>query len=101
MSPPATTPDPLSTTGSPRTHEAFTALLAAMIQNPERRKELEQEILATFSVPKAVLVLDMSGFSRTTRLHGIVAFLLMIYQTRRLCEPSIEKFKGILVKAEA
>lgn len=80
---------------------AFERILEQMIQFPERRGELEQEILRNFSVPKAVLVLDMSGFSRTTRVHGIVAFLLMIYQTRRLCMPSVQKHNGILVKAEA
>src|SRR5947207_8897321 len=101
MSSTETQPNPLSSTGTPRTTEAFHALLADMIQFPERRVELEQEILHTFSVPKAVLVLDMSGFSRTTRMHGIVSFLLMIFQTRRLCEPPIAKFHGILVKAEA
>jgi adenylate cyclase len=101
MSSPESQPAQLSSTGTPRTTEAFNALLADMIQFPERRTELEKAILSTFSVPKAVLVLDMSGFSRTTRMHGIVSFLLMIFQTRRLCEPSITKHHGILVKAEA
>jgi class 3 adenylate cyclase len=84
-----------------RTRAAFERIIDQMIQFPEKRAELEQTILRTFSVPKAVLVLDMSGFSRTTRLHGIVAFLLVIYQTRRICMPSVQKNNGVLVKAEA
>ena len=84
-----------------RTRKAFELLLEEMIQFPERRMDLERKILEVFSVPKAVLVLDMSGFSRTTQAHGIVTFLLMLHQTRRLCEPCVRKHNGILVKAEA
>jgi class 3 adenylate cyclase len=93
--------EPLSTSTPARTAEIFNSLLSAMIQEPERRKELEDEILRVFSMPKAVLVLDMSGFSRTTHERGIVTFLLMIFQTRRLCMPCITKHNGTLVKAEA
>jgi adenylate cyclase len=95
------TPAAASPPGAQRTHEAFLALLGEMIQKPERRPQLAEEVMRTFSVPKAVLVLDMSGFSRTTRMHGIVTFLLMIYQVRRLCEPVIARHSGRLVKAEA
>src|SRR4051794_37491699 len=91
----------LSTSSPGRTAKMFNDLLTAMIQHPERQRELEQEILSVFSMPKAVLVLDMSGFSRTTREHGIVTFLLMIHQTRRLCLPCVQKHSGTLVKAEA
>jgi class 3 adenylate cyclase len=94
-------PEELSTSTPSRTAKMFNDLLTAMIQHPERQRELEQEILSVFSMPKAVLVLDMSGFSRTTHEHGIVTFLLMIHQTRRLCVPCVQKYHGILVKAEA
>jgi class 3 adenylate cyclase len=72
-----------------------------MIQHPEQRRELERRILDTFSLPKAILVLDMSGFSRTTHQYGIVTFLLMIHQTRRLSLLCVQKNRGVLVKAEA
>lgn len=72
-----------------------------MIQQPERRAELGEEIERIFAQEKAVMVLDMSGFSRTTMRHGIVAFLLMIHQNERLARPCIEEHGGMLVKAEA
>ena len=76
-------------------------LLNDMIQQPERRAELAEEIERIFAQEKAVMVLDMSGFSRTTMRHGIVAFLLMIHQNERLARPCIEEHGGMLVKAEA
>lgn len=54
-------------------------LLGEMIEQPERRTEITGIIEETFEQDKAVMVLDMSGFSRTTQRHGIVSFLLMIY----------------------
>lgn len=83
------------------TRHAFESLLHEIVQFPERKAEVEARILRIFSVPKAVLVLDLSGFSRTTRQHGIVSFLLLIYQARLVCEPCIREYRGILVKAEA
>src|SRR4051812_40336028 len=79
----------------------FEALLEAMLQSPERRAEIERTILETFSVARSVMILDMSGFSRTTRVRGIVTFLLMIHQVRRVVEPAIIKHGGVIVKAEA
>ncbi len=101
MSASPSAPEPLPQPSPSRTNAEFDALLRAMIQFPERRIELEKEILGRFSITMAVMVLDMSGFSRTTRAHGIVAFLLMIHQTRHLCVPAIARFGGTLVKAEA
>ena len=60
-----------------------------------------QSIEREFTQRRAVLVLDMSGFSRTTQVHGVVSFLLMIHQMRLLAAPTIEACGGILVKAEA
>jgi len=91
---------PLDPTNVPPRQE-FEALLHEIIQHPERKTEVEAKILRIFSVPKAVLVLDLSGFSRTTRQHGIVSFLLMIYQARIVCEPCVKEYRGTLVKAEA
>ena len=83
------------------THARLDALLSRIIQEPEKRSEITAEIVRDFTQRRAVLVLDMSGFSRTTQLHGIVEFLLMIHQMRLLAIPTIEAFGGSLVKAEA
>lgn len=76
-------------------------LLDEMIEAPERRTEITASIDAIFGQQKAVMVLDMSGFSRTTQRHGIVSFLLMIHQMKRLAVPCIETHRGLLLKDEA
>lgn len=76
-------------------------LLTDIIEQPERRAEITQTIETIFAQDKAVLVLDMSGFSRTTRQHGIVSFLLMIHQMKRISRPVIEAQGGLVIKAEA
>lgn len=83
------------------TRERLDALLSRIIDEPERRSEITAEIERDFTQQQAVLVLDMSGFSRTTQVHGVVSFLLMIHQMRLLALPTITARGGTLVKAEA
>ncbi len=81
--------------------EALDRLLGEMVERPEDRRELAATIERDFGEERAVMVLDMSGFSRTTQKRGIVAFLLMIHQMKLLCRPAIEAAGGLVVKAEA
>jgi class 3 adenylate cyclase len=83
------------------TRERLDLLLDKIIHEPERRSEIAAEIERDFTQRRAVLVLDMSGFSRTTQVHGVVSFLLMIHQMRLLAAPVIEAHAGTLLKAEA
>ena len=76
-------------------------LLSRIIDHPEQRVQISEEIERDFTQRRAVMVLDMSGFSRTTQVHGIVSFLLMIHQMRLLAVPTIEACGGTMVKAEA
>lgn len=76
-------------------------LLSQIIEEPERRAEISEQIEAEFTKRRTVMVLDMSGFSRTTQVHGVVSFLVMIHQMRLLAVPTIEACGGHLVKAEA
>lgn len=82
-------------------HDRLYELLSRIIEEPERRGEISDQIEAEFTQRRAVLVLDMSGFSRTTQVHGVVSFLVMIHQMRLLAVPTIQAFGGHLVKAEA
>ena len=81
--------------------ERLDALLDRMLADPAARQSATEEIERDFAELRAVLVLDMTGFSRTTRRSGIVAFLLMIHQMKSLACPAIEANGGLLVKAEA
>ena len=85
----------------PNTRASLERLLNEMIEHPERRRDLINEIEETFGQDKAVMVLDMSGFSRTTHQHGIVPFLLMIHQMQLVACPCVQDEGGQLVKAEA
>ncbi len=82
-------------------HATLDRLLDDMIEAPDRIGELAQTIEQVFCETRAIMVLDMSGFSRTTQRHGIAAFLLMVHQMKRLALPEIEDKAGLLVKAEA
>lgn len=82
-------------------HATLDRLLDEMIETPDRMAALAQTIDQVFCETRAIMVLDMSGFSRTTQRHGIAAFLLMVHQMKRLAMPEIEDKGGLLVKAEA
>ena len=76
-------------------------LLGTLIDQPDQRADIERDIDGIFGQDKAVMALDMSGFSRTTHQYGIVPFLLMIHQMKLLAAPSIEAGRGLVLKAEA
>jgi class 3 adenylate cyclase len=76
------------------------ALLLRIINRPAEEPAITEEIQQAFTQRRAVMVLDMSGFSRVTQRYGIVAFLVMIMKMRGLSEPIIEAHNGDLVKAE-
>lgn len=76
-------------------------LLDEMIEQPEHLPSIAARIHEVFGETRAVMVLDMSGFSRTTQRHGVAAFLLMVHQMKRLALPEIEDHGGLLIKAEA
>jgi class 3 adenylate cyclase len=82
-------------------HDRLYHLLSRIIEEPELRGEISAQIEREFTKRRAVLVLDMSGFSRTTQVHGVVSFLVMIHQMRLLAVPTIQSFGGTMVKAEA
>lgn len=81
--------------------ENFDAILSAMIERPTDVELLVRRLDADFGEERAVMVLDMSGFSRTTEAHGIAAFIAMIYRMRQLAAPVIVANSGTLVKAIA
>jgi len=81
--------------------QALGRLLNDMISFPERRVEIAKNIESAFGQRKAVLALDMSGFSRTTQQHGIIPFLLMIHQMQLICRPCIQEHNGTVIKGEA
>jgi adenylate cyclase len=72
-----------------------------MFEQPERQTEIIELVEENFGQDKAVLILDLSGFCRTTHQHGIVLTLAIIHKTQKLLKPCIETFGGHLIKTEA
>jgi adenylate cyclase len=81
--------------------EELDSLLDEMLDHPDRGSELEARIEEAFVQERAVMVLDMSGFSRTTQARGIVAFLLVTRRLRQLAVPILARSGGAVVKSEA
>ncbi|MBV9958806.1 MAG: adenylate/guanylate cyclase domain-containing protein [Acidobacteria bacterium] len=76
-------------------------LLQERNEHPERMAEMDAEIKATFGETHAILIMDMSGFSRVTLQHGIIHFLAMIHRMNEIARPAIEEHGGEVVKFEA
>ncbi len=84
-------------------NKALTDMLAAYSHESERseRIRIEKTIWDRFGCERAVLVVDMSGFSRLSQMHGIVHYLSMIYRMQGAARPMVENHGGIVVKFEA
>ena len=83
--------------------ERFNELLLQHSREPDMvsRLGIEQQLWREFGAERAVLVLDMSGFSELCERHGIVHYLSMVRRMQATAEPIIGKYDGALVKFEA
>src|SRR5262245_1173403 len=62
---------------------------------------IDQRIWDLFGEEWAVMFTDLSGFSRQVARFGIIHFLQIILEQKRLLLPIIEQHDGILIKIEA
>jgi adenylate cyclase len=76
-------------------------LLQQRNERPEKMAEIDAQINAAFRQTHAILVMDMSGFSRTTVRYGIIHFLAMIHRMHLIVKPVIAEHGGTIVKEEA
>ena len=82
--------------------EAFLTLIDELnICAPATRAEVERRICEIFQVERAVLALDMSGYSFSVRRGGILPHLCKIRRMQQLVSPLIERFDGQVVKQVA
>jgi class 3 adenylate cyclase len=81
----------------------FQQLLLKYAENKTEagRKKVEARLWERFGVHKAVLVMDMSGFSRLTLKYGIVHYLSMVLRMQLVSQPIIEQYGGQVIKFEA
>ena len=80
---------------------ALARLLDARNEHPESLREIDAEIWRRFGRTRAVLVLDMCGFSRLTMRYGITHFLAMIRRLGTIVRPVIAEAGGRVVKTDA
>jgi adenylate cyclase len=69
--------------------------------DPGKRQLLEDELWHDFGAERAVLVLDMSGFSELSNRFGVVHYLSMVRRMQLIAEPIVGGYSGTLVKFEA
>ncbi len=83
--------------------QRFEELLLHYAQENEqdKREKIEAALWQEFGRVKAVLVMDMSGFSLLSYRHGIVHYLSMVRRMQLTSQPIIEKYQGQVVKYEA
>ncbi|MBI2756884.1 MAG: adenylate/guanylate cyclase domain-containing protein [Chloroflexi bacterium] len=83
------------------TRAELDALLRRYNEFPPSRAEVLAAIERQFTRHRAILVLDSSGFSRTTRAMGIVHFLALLERLERTVRPLVEASDGRILKTEA
>jgi adenylate cyclase len=90
---------------STTSHRAGKTLLRHLLeernQYPERAEEIDARIREAFERHVAILVLDMSGFSRLTVEFGIIHYLAMIAQMDTSSRPAVTGNNGTVIKQEA
>lgn len=67
----------------------------------EERNQIERELWDAYGASLAVLVVDMSGFTRIAKQHGVVHYLSMVRRMQLTARPVIESYDGHVVKFEA
>jgi adenylate cyclase len=76
-------------------------LIEARLQPGAELPKIDAKIDSLFGEEWAILITDMSGFSRRTARYGIIHFLTMIHLMRRLAEPLIQEHNGLILKEVA
>src|SRR3954469_9790118 len=62
---------------------------------------IDQRIWDLFGEDWAIMFTDLSGFSRSVATFGIIHFLQIIHEHKRLLLPIVAAHDGILIKIEA
>ena len=77
------------------------ALVEARTRPGADTARIDQRIWDLFGEDWAVMFTDLSGFSRQVAAFGIIHFLQVILEKKRLLLPIIGEHDGILIKTEA
>src|SRR5436190_12711826 len=64
-------------------------------------KTIDQRIWDLFGEDWTIMMTDLTGFSRHVAKFGIIHFLQVIHEHKKLLLPIVERHDGVLVKIEA
>lgn len=81
--------------------KSFYEALDSRGTSTEERRKFDDLVQQQCEQQAAVLITDLSGFTRTTREHGVIHFLSLFRKCQKICLPIIEQHNGELVKDEA
>jgi adenylate cyclase len=76
------------------------ALVDARSQPGADVNEIDQRIWDLFGEDWAVMFTDLSGFSRRVQEFGIIHFLQVIHEQRKMLLPIVDSHDGLLIKEE-
>ncbi|MGI0491148.1 adenylate/guanylate cyclase domain-containing protein [Alkalinema pantanalense CENA528] len=86
----------------PKTQATFYRLLHQWrTVDPEARSTVEQTLWTIFGQTQAIMILDMSGFSKTANTQGILPALSRIQHMNTIAVPQLEAQGGQVIKSEA
>lgn len=84
-----------------RSEERLWRLIEARTRPGADKQAIDAQIWDLFGEEWTVMFTDLSGFSRHVAAFGIIHFLQVIHEHKKLLLPIVEARAGILVKAEA
>jgi len=84
-----------------RSEDRLWRLIEQRIQAGADTEAIDERIWELFGEEWCVMFTDLSGFSRRVESFGIIHFLQIIHEHKKLLTPIIESRCGVLVKMEA
>ena len=84
-----------------RTEERLWRLIEERTKSGTDTEAIDERIWDLFGEEWTIMFTDLAGFSRHVASFGIIHFLQIIYEHKKLLMPIVEDKCGILIKAEA
>lgn len=84
-----------------RTEERLWRLIEERTKSGANTEAIDERIWDLFGEEWTIMFTDLAGFSRHVASFGIIHFLQVIYEHKKLLMPVVEERCGILIKAEA
>jgi len=76
-------------------------LVEERTKNDADTEKIDQRIWDLFGEEWSIMFTDLAGFSRQVAKFGIIHFLQVIFEQKRLLLPIVERHDGVLIKIEA